>query len=263
MVFGCEIPTRKNAEFEGRGFHPIGKVFLLLVRTLTKSQTTWDRSSQIHPFALSFVFDNLPFWRLARPFFLSMLRHIRRFSVKAKPDPLIPPAIELWEQQHQKPKETQVQNDPLFDHELYTPLATPSTRLSLHKPLHFPRYDQSKRSVQDSFTSIATIDNQPFDSDPQIGEYPKLVQQWTALKDPFGYWDRQGRRNYGEVVQDMDNFLDIWSIGPEQSPVHARRALMRSVGFVLVICGLVYAWDPSKHALWVAMVDVGRSGFPL
>jgi hypothetical protein len=192
-----------------------------------------------------------------------MLRGLRRFSIKAKPDPLIPPAIELWELKHQKPVPAEPQTDPLFDHELYTPHATPSTRITLHKPLHFPRYDQSKRSVQDSFTSIATIDNRPFDIDPPIGEYPKLVQQWTSLKDPFGYWDRQGRRNYGEILHDMDNFTDIWSIGAEQSPTHARRALFRSVGFVLVVCGLVYAWDPAKHALWVLFVDVGGSGFPL
>jgi hypothetical protein len=201
-----------------------------------------------------------------------MLRFLtsRAFATKAKPDPLIPAAVQLWEQRYQKPKELEPELDPLFDHEMYTPPATPSTGLlnPLPKPLHFPAYDQSKRSIQKTgLDSIATyfslirIDNKTFDDrfDAPIGDYPRLEQQWTALKDPLGYWDKQGRRNYGEIVQDMDNFTDIWGIGPEQCSSTVYGALLRSVGFVLVICGMVYAWDPTSHRLWVYILNVGGS----
>jgi hypothetical protein len=43
-------------------------------------------------------------------------------------------------------------------------------------------------------------------------------------------------------------------IGPEQSTTHANHALARSIGFVLLIAGAVYAWDPEKHAKWVLSI---------
>jgi hypothetical protein len=53
----------------------------------------------------------------------------------------------------------------------------------------------------------------------------------------------------------MDNFTEIWGIGPEQSTTNARNALMRSVGFILAIAGMVYVWDPASHRQWVLIFN--------
>ena len=75
----------------------------------------------------------------------------------------------------------------------------------MKKPLHYPKFDQSKRSIQvTGLDSFRTINNIPFDIDSPIGNYPRLQQQWTSLKDPLHYWDQQGRRNYGEVYDQLN-----------------------------------------------------------
>jgi hypothetical protein len=95
-----------------------------------------------------------------------MLRIVRLFTTKAKPEPLLPAGINIWEQRFQKPKELQPENDDFYNHGLYTPIANPSTGTThftigfdktLPKPLHFPQFDQSKKSIQTSgIDSIST-----------------------------------------------------------------------------------------------------------
>lgn len=47
------------------------------------------------------------------------------------------------------------------------------------------------------------------------GDYPRDIPlQWTQLKDPFKYWDQQGRRNFGEIIHDHDHFTDWLGPGP-------------------------------------------------
>jgi hypothetical protein len=71
-----------------------------------------------------------------------------------------------------------------------------------------------------------------------------------VLKDPFTYWDKQGRRNYGEILHDMDNFTDSMGIGPMEDTTNAMEAWKFSASFIAVIVGVVYFWDPEKHLFW-------------
>jgi NADH dehydrogenase (ubiquinone) 1 beta subcomplex subunit 8 len=38
-------------------------------------------------------------------------------------------------------------------------------------------------------------------ADPQLGGYPQLLGSSTQERSPFGWWDTQYRRNYGETVR--------------------------------------------------------------
>lgn len=36
--------------------------------------------------------------------------------------------------------------------------------------------------------------------DPQIGDYPNLPRYSTQTRGPYGWWDPQDKRNFGETV---------------------------------------------------------------
>jgi NADH dehydrogenase (ubiquinone) 1 beta subcomplex subunit 8 len=36
--------------------------------------------------------------------------------------------------------------------------------------------------------------------DPQIGDYPNLPRMTTQVRGPYGWWDPQDKRNFGEDV---------------------------------------------------------------
>lgn len=116
------------------------------------------------------------------------------------------------------------------------------------------RYRKREWIQSQSKTTLTSINDIPFEDEAAapIGDYPRIKAQWTNLKNPTGYWDQQGRRNYGEIVHDMDNFTDIWGIGAEQSTTNAYRVIRTCIGFIAVIAGCVYAWNPSKRTPWVS-----------
>jgi hypothetical protein len=74
---------------------------------------------------------------------------------------------------------------------------------------------------------------------------------YTSLKDPYTYWDVQGRRNYGEIIHDQDMFTDIWGIGPEQSPSFGLKLLAQAAAFVGLVCFGVWVWNPEQHSIRV------------
>lgn len=41
--------------------------------------------------------------------------------------------------------------------------------------------------------------------DPQIGDYPNLPRYSTQTRGPYGWWDPQDKRNFGETVSTIDN----------------------------------------------------------
>lgn len=139
---------------------------------------------------------------------------------KAPADPLVPPAHQLWTDSHfSKPTASGagVEESHVLNHPLYTPILKPYTGIGpLLKPLHWPEYDQSKQSnVKTGLPSPGAFNDFVFENpkDSPIGDYPRVQAQWTNIKDPFKYWDQQGRRNYGEIVYDHDNFTDQWGPG--------------------------------------------------
>jgi hypothetical protein len=60
-----------------------------------------------------------------------------------------------------------------------------------------------------------------------------------------------GRRNYGELIYDHDNFTDIWGTGPAEFDASiARKSLYTMAGWVGLVFGLLWLWDPAKQVKW-------------
>ncbi|TPX40572.1 hypothetical protein SeLEV6574_g06546 [Synchytrium endobioticum] len=118
-----------------------------------------------------------------------------------------------------------------FQHPLYIPLAQPKTGLGpIIPPLKWPEYDQSVLSAQ------------------QSGDYPRDVpMQWTQLRDPYKYWDQQGRRNYGEIMYDHDNYTDFLGIGPEVHWYVPFMGMMKVFGFIALVAFGVAWYDPAAN----------------
>jgi hypothetical protein len=95
----------------------------------------------------------------------------------------------------------------------------------------------------------------PFDepSSSPIGNYPRLKATYANLKDPYSYWDVQGRRNYGEIIHDQDLFTDPWGIGSEQSPIFGLKLLAQAAGFVGLVCFAVWVYNPENRAFRVLL----------
>eukprot|EP00842_Homolaphlyctis_polyrhiza_P005645 jgi/Hompol1/6081/HPOL_000612-RA len=175
---------------------------------------------------------------------------------RADPEPLIPVAAQIWTNQQvppTPPKPVVNENDVLY-HPLYTPPAQPDTSIGpLLKPLHFPEFDQRKaywtKTGIKSYDSVLDLRYEDPNVSP-IGNYPRIVPQFASLRDPYAYWDQQGRRNYGEILYDHDNFTDEWGIGHNQ---HYDGPLKQTITVLCILgglMGLVYLWDPQSHARW-------------
>ena len=186
----------------------------------------------------------------------------KRAIPRDTPEPLPKAAPELWtalNHPHYQPSSTQEEeyDKELFSHPMYSPEASPDVSLGpLQRPLHFPEWDQRVPSMQASgLASPPTWTDIPYDSpatrDSPIGPYPRLERQWTALRDPFKYWDQQGRRSYGEVLYDHDNFSDQWSPGPVEHYGGALLGTAKTFGLIGFLSFLVYLWDPESK-LWFA-----------
>ncbi|KAJ3417445.1 hypothetical protein HDV05_003309 [Chytridiales sp. JEL 0842] len=188
-------------------------------------------------------------------------------SLRTPIEPLKPVASEIWTNQRAPQKREELppaDSDALFAHPFYTPQAKPQTGLGpLIEPLHWPEFDQSRPTTQSTpgLNSPPAIKVADWDhpTDSPIGDYPRMPIQYTALKDPFGYWDQQGRRNYGEVVHEHHNLLDEWSIGPEVSGWVHFKATMQVFAFIGLMGFGVAVWDPEKN-LWAAEKDFPYDG---
>ncbi|KAI8814386.1 hypothetical protein BJ742DRAFT_864919 [Cladochytrium replicatum] len=155
-----------------------------------------------------------------------------------------------------------VESDTLLQHPMYTPPAKPQTELGrVDPPMHMPVYDQTPGPSQatGSPTSWWYVEFDDRATAP-IGDYPRDVpMQWTQLKDPHTYWDKQGRRNYGEVLYDHANFVDFMSSGPQPHPWRYLVATFHVLGTIGLIGFAVYWWDPYKHR-WFAEKDYPFDG---
>ena len=161
-------------------------------------------------------------------------------------EPLKKVASDLWTIQQgglvdDLPK---INEDSMLSHPLYTPTELPNTSIGpLFFPLKWPSLDQK------IIPHHLTISN--FDSNPQIGGYPTSIpQQWCNLKDPYSYWDQQGRRNYGDLIPDQDNFMDWLGIGTEVGWRKPLASLFRVFAAFGLLGTLVYHWDPQSRVLW-------------
>ncbi|KAI8920743.1 hypothetical protein DFJ77DRAFT_447200 [Powellomyces hirtus] len=186
---------------------------------------------------------------------------------RAPADRKAPVAADLWSAQQKGHKAAPAvppqDPDAFLQHPLYTPPAPVDTGLGpVVAPLKWPEYDQSMPSSEESgLPSPPNWHDRGFDV-PElapIGDYPHVRPQFAQLRDPFKYWDQQGRRDYGEILYDHENFTEIFSIGPE---VHWKEPAKHSLQLLAIIAGMgacVHWWDPEKNA-WFAEKDYPYNG---
>ncbi|KAJ3128813.1 hypothetical protein HK101_005332 [Irineochytrium annulatum] len=183
-------------------------------------------------------------------------------ELKDPPEPLDPAAYEMWVQKQigkPTPKIPDDKHDPdvIFKHHMYTPpqkfdLSLGHSVDKLLPPLKWPEYDQSEPSDKQRPDLYYTYGHYEFDdaSKSHIGDYPRLPMQWNALKDPYKYWDQQGRRNFGEVMQDHDHMTDEWTAAaPMMDPWPVFRNMCITWGAIGLVAFTVAWWDPSEHIL--------------
>ncbi|KAI7856821.1 hypothetical protein BDC45DRAFT_502389 [Circinella umbellata] len=100
-----------------------------------------------------------------------------------------------------------------------------------------------------SIRSQSTLDTGEVIEDPQIGDYPNLPRWSTQSRGPFGWWDPQDKRNFGEAVHEEDELMGVWA--PDLHTYSPYKALAQ-LGFVAAAIGgfsyLVYKTYPESPA---------------
>ncbi|KAI9340655.1 hypothetical protein DFJ73DRAFT_844616 [Zopfochytrium polystomum] len=168
---------------------------------------------------------------------------------RAPEDPIDLSAGELWtHRQVGTPQAT------IFEDPLYTPPTKEQTGIGpLLKPLHFPEYDQKRPTTKENPKMSRLYAYRPYEFghvDDPIGDYPRLPYQWAHLRDPYKYWDQQGRRNYGEVIQDQANNADLFAYaGPAPHPGQFVRMYLQLFAAVFGVYTLIAWWDPEEHLI--------------
>ncbi|CDH56272.1 nadh-ubiquinone oxidoreductase ashi subunit (ci-ashi or ndufb8) domain-containing protein [Lichtheimia corymbifera JMRC:FSU:9682] len=85
--------------------------------------------------------------------------------------------------------------------------------------------------------------------DPQIGDYPNLPRYSTQTRGPYGWWDPQDKRNFGETVHEEDELYGVWA--PDlfhYSPYKALAQLGLAAGIFAGVSYLVYNNYPERPA---------------
>ncbi|WVQ99455.1 hypothetical protein IAU59_006590 [Kwoniella sp. CBS 9459] len=69
--------------------------------------------------------------------------------------------------------------------------------------------------------------------DPQLNGYPQLPYVSIQQREPFGWWDRQERKNFGEVMHEEEDAIGMW--GPDVHKTSPWSALLQlSIAFSLI-----------------------------
>ncbi|KAI8377958.1 uncharacterized protein BYT42DRAFT_572319 [Radiomyces spectabilis] len=86
--------------------------------------------------------------------------------------------------------------------------------------------------------------------DPQIGDYPNLPRNSNQVRGPYGWWDPQDRRNFGEPLHEEDEIFSVW--GPDlhtYSPYKALAQLGLAALITAGFAGIVYKTYPDRPAV--------------
>ncbi|KAF8532197.1 hypothetical protein JB92DRAFT_2845425 [Gautieria morchelliformis] len=111
-------------------------------------------------------------------------------------------------------------------------------RCSLARPVL--RSTRAKQAAQIFLSRhyATPVEYKPHEKDPQLGDYPQLPFVSTQLRPPKGWWDVQMRRDYGEVVHEEDDGLNMWT--PDPPPVEPSTALRQFSITALCIAAFGY-----------------------
>ncbi|KAI9318202.1 hypothetical protein BX666DRAFT_2018875 [Dichotomocladium elegans] len=115
-----------------------------------------------------------------------------------------------------------------------------SARLSAQQPM----------LMAASLRAQSTLNTGEVIEDPQIGDYPNLPRWSTQARGPYGWWDPQDKRNFGETLHEEDEILGVW--GPDLHSYSTWKALGQLGLFVASMAGLsfvVYNTYPDRPAV--------------
>ncbi|KAJ1551695.1 hypothetical protein HK096_004231 [Nowakowskiella sp. JEL0078] len=173
-------------------------------------------------------------------------------SHEVEADVVHPSAQELWTQnQGIKPPKQYPNSEPdrIFKHPLYDPPTKADTSVPLVSPLVWPVNDMPQSDTPGWKAAPLWHEIEWEDpSETPIGDYPRNVPfLWTSLREPKNHWDKQGRREYGEVLNDYANYGDWLSIGHDYHWSVPLQSVLTSFGLIALIGVSVALWDPSKH----------------
>ncbi|ORX62370.1 hypothetical protein DM01DRAFT_1315817 [Hesseltinella vesiculosa] len=107
-----------------------------------------------------------------------------------------------------------------------------------------------QRPVVVSSRSQSTLDTGKVLDDPQIGDYPNLPQYSAQSRGPFGWWDPQDKRNFGEDVHEEDELYGVWA--PDlhtYSPYKALAQLALAASVLAGVAGIIYKTHPESPAV--------------
>jgi NADH dehydrogenase (ubiquinone) 1 beta subcomplex subunit 8 len=129
-----------------------------------------------------------------------------------------------------------------------------------------------------SARSQSTLDTGEVIQDPQIGDYPNLPRWSHQSRGPFGWWDPQDKRNFGETVSlflfwgfslksfftlkqvhEEDEVMGVWA--PDlhtYSPYKAAAQLAMFAGVIASFVGVVYATYPDRPAVSERVMMIKR-----
>ncbi|CAG8620705.1 3856_t:CDS:2, partial [Ambispora leptoticha] len=100
------------------------------------------------------------------------------------------------------------------------------------------------------------------DPDPQFGDYPNPPWNYAQLRDPrLGWWDKQERRNFGDLVHKDFEAQDIFA--PDIYPITLPFIFKGLAVATGVICAISFiatvTFDPTPDAIPRQFI---RDGFP-
>ncbi|KAI8138993.1 hypothetical protein BJV82DRAFT_628635 [Fennellomyces sp. T-0311] len=89
-----------------------------------------------------------------------------------------------------------------------------------------------------SVRAQSTLNTGEVIEDPQIGDYPNLPRWSTQARGPFGWWDPQDKRNFGEPVHEEDELFGVWA--PDLHTYSPYKALAQLGLFATALTGFSY-----------------------
>ncbi|KAI9492064.1 hypothetical protein BDB00DRAFT_830040 [Zychaea mexicana] len=100
-----------------------------------------------------------------------------------------------------------------------------------------------------SMRAQSTLNTGEVIEDPQIGDYPNLPRWSAQTRGPFGWWDPQDKRNFGEPVHEEDELMGVWA--PDlhtYSPYKALAQLGLAGGLIAGFAYFIYNTYPEPPA---------------
>ncbi|ORY98973.1 hypothetical protein BCR43DRAFT_471475 [Syncephalastrum racemosum] len=84
----------------------------------------------------------------------------------------------------------------------------------------------------------STLNTGEVAQDPQIGDYPNLPRWSNQARGPYGWWDPQDKRNFGEPLHEEDELMGVWA--PDLHTYNPYKALGQLSLFAVGIAGFSY-----------------------